>query len=145
MGRQLDAVGEVEASELRLQVHGVRLDAAGAGAAGDSSSARRPRISKACDAMDKAEPGSCAKYHLNEAGTYIKRSSSGRRPQATCSDGNEELHGLQCLAAEVAGNKGLSGDSVARRGASWTQRGKGGSPSVGGPPTPVGDLWRRPG
>ena len=32
-----------------------------------------PANLKACAAMDKADKGSCAKYHLNEAETYIKR------------------------------------------------------------------------
>ena len=52
-----------------------------------------PANLKACAAMDKAEAGSCAKYHLNEAGTYIKKIKFWKTPQATCSDGSKNCTG----------------------------------------------------
>jgi putative spermidine/putrescine transport system substrate-binding protein len=48
-----------------------------------------PANLKACDAMDKAEKGSCAKYHLDEAATYIKQIRFWKTPQKTCSDGSK--------------------------------------------------------
>jgi putative spermidine/putrescine transport system substrate-binding protein len=52
-----------------------------------------PANLKACDAMDKAEAGSCAKYHLNEAATYIQRIKFWKTPQPTCSDGTKNCTG----------------------------------------------------
>ena len=52
-----------------------------------------PANLKACAAMDAAEAGSCAKYHLNEAGTYIKKIKFWKTPQATCSDGSKTCTG----------------------------------------------------
>jgi putative spermidine/putrescine transport system substrate-binding protein len=52
-----------------------------------------PANLKACAAMDAAEAGSCAKYHLNEAGTYIKQIKFWKTPQATCSDGSKNCTG----------------------------------------------------
>lgn len=52
-----------------------------------------PANLKACDAMNKAEADSCAKYHLNEAGTYIKRIKFWKTPQPTCSDGSKDCTG----------------------------------------------------
>ncbi len=46
-----------------------------------------PANLKACEAMDKADAGSCAKYHLNDAATYIKQIKFWKTPQETCSDG----------------------------------------------------------
>jgi putative spermidine/putrescine transport system substrate-binding protein len=52
-----------------------------------------PANLKACDAMNKAEPDSCAKYHLNEAGTYIKQIKFWKTPQQTCGDGSKDCTG----------------------------------------------------
>jgi putative spermidine/putrescine transport system substrate-binding protein len=52
-----------------------------------------PANLKACVAMDAAEAGSCAKYHLSEAGTYIKKIKFWKTPQATCSDGSKTCTG----------------------------------------------------
>lgn len=49
-----------------------------------------PANLKACDEMDKADKGSCAKYHLNEAATYIKQIRFWKTPQKTCSDGKKD-------------------------------------------------------
>ncbi len=49
-----------------------------------------PANLKACAAMDKADKGSCAKYHLNEAETYIKQIKFWKTPQATCSNGSKD-------------------------------------------------------
>jgi len=46
-----------------------------------------PANLKACEAMDKADAGSCAKYHLDDATTYIKQIRFWKTPQETCSDG----------------------------------------------------------
>lgn len=48
-----------------------------------------PANLKACAEMDKAEAGSCAKYHLDEAATYIKQIRFWKTPQKTCSDGSK--------------------------------------------------------
>ncbi|WP_204886560.1 ABC transporter substrate-binding protein [Parvibaculum sedimenti] len=48
-----------------------------------------PANMKACEEMDKAEAGSCAKYHLDEATTYIKKIKFWKTPQKTCSDGSQ--------------------------------------------------------
>ena len=47
-----------------------------------------------------AEAGSCAKYHPNDAATYIKQIKFWKTPQPSCGDGTR-LHQLQRLAAEV--------------------------------------------
>jgi putative spermidine/putrescine transport system substrate-binding protein len=52
-----------------------------------------PANLKACAEMDKAEAGSCAKYHLNEAATYITKIKFWKTPQATCSDGSKNCTG----------------------------------------------------
>ncbi len=52
-----------------------------------------PANLKACDAMNAAEAGSCAKYHLNEAATYIKQIKFWKTPQPTCSDGTKNSTG----------------------------------------------------
>jgi putative spermidine/putrescine transport system substrate-binding protein len=52
-----------------------------------------PANLKACAAMDAAEAGSCAKYHLNEAATYIKQIKFWKTPQPTCSDGSKTCTG----------------------------------------------------
>jgi putative spermidine/putrescine transport system substrate-binding protein len=52
-----------------------------------------PANLKACAAMDKADPGSCAKYHLNEAATYIKKIKFWKTPEPTCSDGTKTCTG----------------------------------------------------
>ncbi|HEX7776643.1 MAG TPA: ABC transporter substrate-binding protein [Parvibaculum sp.] len=49
-----------------------------------------PANTKACAAMDKADAGSCSKYHLNEAATYIKQIKFWKTPQATCGDGSKD-------------------------------------------------------
>jgi putative spermidine/putrescine transport system substrate-binding protein len=49
-----------------------------------------PANLKACDEMDKADKGSCAKYHLNEAATYIKQIRFWKTPQKTCGDGKKD-------------------------------------------------------
>jgi putative spermidine/putrescine transport system substrate-binding protein len=48
-----------------------------------------PANLQACEPMDKAEAGSCERYHLNEAGTYLKKIKFWKTPQATCSDGSK--------------------------------------------------------
>jgi putative spermidine/putrescine transport system substrate-binding protein len=52
-----------------------------------------PANLKACDAMNEAEADSCAKYHLNEAATYIKQIKFWKTPQPTCSDGTKNCTG----------------------------------------------------
>jgi putative spermidine/putrescine transport system substrate-binding protein len=49
-----------------------------------------PANMKACEYMDKAEKGSCAKYHLNEAETYLKQIRFWKTPQEDCGDGRKE-------------------------------------------------------
>ncbi|MEN6542706.1 ABC transporter substrate-binding protein [Parvibaculum sp.] len=48
-----------------------------------------PANLKACEEMDKADKGSCARYHLDEATTYIKKIKFWKTPQTTCSDGSK--------------------------------------------------------
>lgn len=48
-----------------------------------------PANLKACEEMDKADKGSCARYHLNEATTYIKQIKFWKTPQKTCTDGSK--------------------------------------------------------
>lgn len=48
-----------------------------------------PANLKACEEMDKADKGSCARYHLDEATTYIKKIKFWKTPQKTCSDGSK--------------------------------------------------------
>lgn len=49
-----------------------------------------PANLKACDAMEKLEQGSCAKYHLNEAATYLEKIKFWKTPQEMCSNGKNE-------------------------------------------------------
>lgn len=49
-----------------------------------------PANLKACDAMEKLEAGSCAKYHLNEAAAYLEKIKFWKTPQEMCSNGKNE-------------------------------------------------------
>ena len=49
-----------------------------------------PANLKACDAMEAQEKGSCAKYHLNEAASYLKQIRFWKTPQEMCSNGKKE-------------------------------------------------------
>lgn len=49
-----------------------------------------PANLKACDAMNKADAGSCSKYHLDDAATYIKQIKFWKTPQETCADGRKD-------------------------------------------------------
>ena len=40
--------------------------------------------------MDKADAGSCAKYHLDDAANYIKQIHFWKTPQQTCPNGKAE-------------------------------------------------------
>lgn len=49
-----------------------------------------PANLKACAAMDKADAGSCAKYHLDDAANYIKQIHFWKTPQQTCANGKTD-------------------------------------------------------
>ncbi len=48
-----------------------------------------PANLKACAVMDELEPGACAKYHLNEAATYLKKIKFWKTPQRACGNGKK--------------------------------------------------------
>jgi putative spermidine/putrescine transport system substrate-binding protein len=49
-----------------------------------------PANKLACAEMDKLEPGSCAKYHLDQAATYLKKIRFWKTPQEDCGDGRKD-------------------------------------------------------
>ena len=46
-----------------------------------------PANTKACPFMDKASPGSCAKYHANAPAAYFNKIKFWKTPQADCGNG----------------------------------------------------------
>ncbi len=48
-----------------------------------------PANAKACPVMDKLEPGSCVKYRLNKATTYLKKIKFWKTPQKACGNGEK--------------------------------------------------------
>lgn len=49
-----------------------------------------PANAKACDAMDKLEPGSCEKYHLNAPASYFDQIHFWKTPLPDCGDGRKD-------------------------------------------------------
>ena len=78
----LDETGA--ASELRLQVDGLRGDPAGPGASRRCVFGETPVNPKACPYMNKIQKGSCAGYHLNAPASYAKSIRFWKTPVKTC-------------------------------------------------------------
>jgi putative spermidine/putrescine transport system substrate-binding protein len=49
-----------------------------------------PANKLACAQMDALEAGSCAKYHLDQAATYLKQIKFWKTPQQDCGDGRKD-------------------------------------------------------
>ena len=112
----LDAVVEVEAPELRVQVDGVGLDPEGAGAAGDllrRDAGEHEGVRRHGPAQPRARASSTTRTRRPRTSSA---SSSGRRRQADCGNGKNDCMDYTQVAAGLDGDQGLVSLCEARAG-----------------------------